>query len=254
MERKTVALIYDYDGTLAFGNIQEPKLLPFLLNENEKIIDFWIQSNKSIEFDNSALAYCNTILKRAKEKNIKLTKQFLFDCGCATKLYPGVEKWFERINQFAKDLNIELHHFIISSGNKELLIGSPVAKYFKEIYGCEFIFENDEAIACHKYIHDPNKKDYLALINEMGIQYKNMLYFGDGLSDLGAMTYVTEMGGYTIGIYEKKLDTIKKLESRGILKFSFNALQCYRKKSKMESTVHEIILEMISEQISLFEE
>ena len=128
-----VAFMYDFDKTLCDKDMQEYEFIPSM---NVSANEFWNETTK-VALDESVekiLAYMYTMMKYAKRNNIALTREFLNNCGKSVNLFPGVDTWFQRINRMALSLGIEVEHYIISSGLKEIIAGTPIAKYFKEIY------------------------------------------------------------------------------------------------------------------------
>ena len=127
MKNKDVAIMYDFDGTLAHGNIQEYNFIPKLKMTSD---EFFREVNE-LKVNNNMegiLAYMYLMLKKAEEKNVSVTRSSFVKYGENIKLFPGVDDWFDRINSYAKSLGLELHHFVISSGIKEMIEGTSVAK------------------------------------------------------------------------------------------------------------------------------
>ena len=128
-----VAFIYDFDGTLAKGNIQENSFIPKIGMTNK---EFW-QEAKRIAKDNNMneiLAYMYLMLKKARENDVSINRDSITAHGKNVEYFSGVEDYFERINQYAKEKNIKLEHYIISSGTKEMIEGCSIYKYFQYVY------------------------------------------------------------------------------------------------------------------------
>jgi hypothetical protein len=168
------------------------------------------------------------MVKFCKEKNIKLTHEYLNECGKSVVLLPGVEDWFIRINQFAFSLGYEIEHYIISSGIAEIVEGTKIFKYFKKVFGCSFIYENDVAVWPKTSVNYTQKTQYLFRIakgslditdddtvnkkvSKFEIDYKNMIYIGDGITDVPCMKLIKEKGGNSIAVYRNKKDIVKTL-------------------------------------------
>ena len=170
------------------------------------------------------------MIEECKKKNIPLTKEYLNSLGKDVKFYEGVTTWFKRLNAYAESIGIQLEHYIISSGNKEIIDGSSIAKEFKAIYGCEFLY-NEEGIAYYPkcIINYTLKTQFLFRIskgvtnqqddrsvnqkvNEKHVEFRNMIYLGDGLTDIPCMTLIKEKNGKSIAVYQpNKKEVVEQL-------------------------------------------
>lgn len=145
MSKPIAALIYDFDKTLAVDDMQAFSFIP---NLNMTSAEFWKETDDFSKRTGteSILSYLHVMIEECKKKKIPLTKAYLNELGKDIKFYEGVTTWFKRLNTYADTIGVQLEHYIISSGNKEIIEGSAIAKEFKAIYGCEFLY-NDEGIA-----------------------------------------------------------------------------------------------------------
>ena len=82
-------------------------------------------------------------MKKEAEGRVLFTKKNLEDYGSKVRLFPGVEEWFDRIKRYGKKQGVIVEHYIISSGVKEIIEGSSIAKYFKRIYACKYIYDEE---------------------------------------------------------------------------------------------------------------
>ena len=139
-----VALIYDFDETLSTQYMQDFALIPQFGMEPD---EFWKKANKwSRENDaDQVTGSMYYFMKTAKELDIPLTKENFAKCGKSVKYFPGVLDWFERINRFGASLDLDIEHYIISSGYEEILCGASISKYFTDIYGCSYAFGDTRA-------------------------------------------------------------------------------------------------------------
>lgn len=224
MEKKTIiALMYDFDKTLSPKDMQEYSFIPSI---GMNATDFWEETNKVAAKSamDKILAYMYLMLKRAKKNDVPITKDSFMSLGKDVKLYPGVKTWFKRINEYGKSLGLEIEHYIISSGLKEIIEGTSIAKEFKRIYACEFHYnERGNADWPQQAINYTTKTQFLFRISkgvldtmdddtlnsymrddERRVPYRNMIYFGDGLTDVPCMKLVKAYGGQSIAIYQKK--------------------------------------------------
>lgn len=215
-----MAIAYDFDGTLAPGNMQEYNFIPDL---NMDKGEFWQEANelaKKHDMD-EVLAYMHLMLIKAKEKNIPIREEAFMKYGEKITFFEGVESYFERINAYAASKNMHLEHFIISSGLREFVKGTAIAKYFKTIYASGFEYDED-GVACWPalVVNYTNKTQYLFRINkgiynsydntlinksmpedERAVPFSNFIYIGDGETDVPAMKMVNLYGGTTIAVY-----------------------------------------------------
>ena len=221
MEKKTkAALIYDFDGTLSPGNMQEYGFIAAVGKSNE---EFWHESNVLAEdFDaDPILSYMLKMLEHASKTNIPIKREDFQATGRNIKLYKGVESWFERINRYGAERGIEILHYINSSGLKEIIEGTPIAGEFKKIYACEFLYNEDgDAYWPAVAINYTNKTQFIYKINkgvdsvsdshlvnafvpdsERPVPFEHMIYVGDGTTDIPCMRLVCDRRGHSIGVY-----------------------------------------------------
>ncbi len=229
MSKPIAALIYDFDKTLAVDDMQAFSFIP---NLNMTSAEFWKETDDFSKRTGteSILSYLHVMIEECKKKKIPLTKAYLNELGKDIKFYEGVTTWFKRLNTYADTIGVQLEHYIISSGNKEIIEGSAIAKEFKAIYGCEFLY-NDEGIAYYPkcIVNYTLKTQYLfrickgvtnphddravnQKINEKHVEFRNMIYVGDGLTDVPCMTLIKEKNGKSIAVYQpNKKDIVEKL-------------------------------------------
>lgn len=235
MRRKPiVALVYDFDGTLSPGNMQE---FGFIQAIKQTPQEFWTKSdNIAIGQDASnILAYMKMMFDEAKKNNIELRKSEFKKFGAHIDLYEGVKGWFKLINDYGEAHGIVVEHYINSSGLKEIIEGSNIAKEFKHIFACSFIY-NEEGIAewpgiavdytaKTQYLFKINKGIFSSRDNQQvnesvadenkRIPFQHMIYFGDGETDIPCMKIVKMFGGNAIAVFnpnnEKKRAQARKL-------------------------------------------
>lgn len=229
MNKPVVALIYDFDKTLATDDMQAFSFIP---NLGMTSGEFWGQTEAFAKKTGteSTLAYLHMMIEQCKKKGIELTESYLNELGKAVKFYEGVTTWFKRLNSYADSVGIQLEHYIISSGNKEIIEGSAIAKEFKAIYGCEFLYdENGVAYYPKCIVNYTLKTQYLfrickgvtntsdnatvnSRVNEKHVEFRNMIYVGDGLTDVPCMTLIKEKNGKSIAVYQtNKKDVVEQL-------------------------------------------
>lgn len=251
-----VAIIYDFDQTLCTKNMQEYSLLQLL---NLKANDFWqevVDLAKTSNMD-PILAYMYLLVKYAKKQNIRLTKDKLLSFGKDIEFFPGVETYFDRINGYGREKDIEVQHFIISSGTSELIQGCSISKYFKKIYSCQFHYdENGDIDWPALAINYTGKTQFLYRINKgclevydnstinakvsiKDIDFDHMVYIADGYSDVPCMTLVKNYGGYAIAVGEEENKNRQQLLLDG--RVNYVAKPDYQEKSELDLIIHSII-------------
>lgn len=262
--KNRVAIMYDFDETLAPGNMQEYAFIPMLnISPNE----FWEMSaevGKNHNMDN-VLAYMYLSIKLVKEKKLKITKEAFEKQGEIITFFEGVEDWFKRINEYGKSLGLEVEHYVISCGLKEMIDGTKIAKEFKRIFGCSFAYdeESGEPIWASQAINYTSKTQYIYRVRknkldklydayelneyvedrESLLPYTNMIYVGDGQTDVPCMKLVKLHGGHSICVYnpnsEKKKNIAEKLYKDGRVNFITKAE--YTEGSKIDSIMKDIL-------------
>ena len=231
MSKTTIGILYDFDKTLCTTDMQE---YDFIKNLDMTPEEFWGEAanlTKQCEME-KILAYMLVMIKKCKEKGIPLTEDYLRSCGEHVELFSGVATWFDRINAFGKSMGVNIEHYIISSGTYEIIEGTPIAKYFKKVFACRYVYDqNGEAVWPAHAINYTLKTQYIYRISKgvldltddynlnreqdeslRRISYQNMIYLGDGMTDIPCMKMVKERGGKSIAVYpEGKGDTVKPL-------------------------------------------
>ena len=215
-----IAICYDFDKTLSPDDMQTFTLIPsFGMQSGE----FWKESDQ-LARDNlmdKNLAWMYKLIAHSKARNLSIRKSYFHEIGAEVELYPGVDSWFERMNAYAESKGVELEHYIISSGLKEIIEGSTVARYFKRIYASSYLYSADgEAQWPAQAINYTNKtqfifriakgffEEYDERVNDsmkektMYIPYNNFVYIGDSATDIPCMRLVNSKGGYSIGVFD----------------------------------------------------
>lgn len=268
MNKKPIcAILYDFDSTLSPTDMQAYGFIPQM---GMTPAEFWARTS---EFSDKTgcekiLSYLYVMLEVAREKNIKVTREFLAECGKGIEFYPGVRTWFNRINEYGDKHGVTVEHYLVSSGNKEIVDGCAIAKEFKQIFGCEYIFDEEtgEAIWPKLAINYTQKTQYFFRISkgatdvrddrgvnekthERRIPYGNIVYIGDGMTDIPAMIIVKNNGGRSIAVYPKgKEDRVASLKDDG--RVNLAALADYSAGRKLEKYLH-LVIQSISVRDSL---
>ena len=262
MNKPIIALLYDFDKTLCTQDMQNYAFIPSLGMDPDA---FWKEANTfgwQQEMD-GILAYMYTMLRKCRELGIPLTRESLVEKGRSIELFPGVKEWFGRINAFGESLGVEIEHYVLSSGLKEIIEGSGISHEFKMVYASEFYYDETGTpvwpkldvnfTAKTQFVYRINK-GVLAVSNDRDlnasmpddskrIPFTNMIYVGDGLSDVPCMKMMRAYGGQAIAVYQagNRLG-VEELLSRGRVDFIFPA--DYREGTALDSTVKNIIRKM----------
>lgn len=222
MKQPIIALMYDFDRTLATEDMQNFSFIPKLgMTPSE----FWEKTDKFCKkYDtDKILGYMYVMIDECKKRNIKLTKEYLKETGKNITYFKGVITWFDRINQYAKKQGLKCEHYLITSGNKEIVEGSKIAKEFAHIFGCEYCFDpkTKEAIWPTNMVNYTQKTQYYYKISKgvykniedkkvnektkiRRIPYRNMIYFGDGMTDVPIMITAKKSGSTSIAVYQDR--------------------------------------------------
>lgn len=262
MKRPIVALIYDFDGTLAPGNMQEFGFIQAVGSTPE---EFWAKSNQiAVGQDASnVLAYMKLMYDDAWEKGIPLRYEQFKEFGKSVEFFEGVQQWFSIVNEYGRQKGIKIEHYINSSGLKEIIEGTRIAGKFRYIFASSFIYdENGEAAWPGIAVDSTNKTQFIFKINKgifsardsvrlnssmaeekKRIPFPNMIYFGDGETDVPCMKIVGMFGGHSLAVYkqgdDKKRAIAQKLKRQGRVRFAVPAV--YTKDSEAFKVVCAII-------------
>lgn len=233
-KRPIVALIYDFDGTLSPGNMQE---FGFIQAIGKSPKEFW-QESDDIALGQDAsniLSYMKLMFDEARNAGIKLRRDDFRRFGASVELFKGVKEWFSLVNEYGKKKGVKIEHYINSSGLAEMIEGTAVAHEFKRIFACSFLYNQaGEAEWPGVAVDYTAKTQFLFKINKgilsvrdnkkvnesqaednKRIPFPHMIYFGDGETDVPCMKIVRMFGGNSIAVYnpdiKKKVNVARKL-------------------------------------------
>ena len=261
-KKPIVALIYDFDGTLSPGNMQE---FGFIQAVGKTPQEFWTMSDglAAGQDASNVLSYMKMMKDEAGKHSIPLRKENLRKFGKDIELFEGVKEWFSLVNEYGRSKGVRIAHSINSSGLKEIIEGSPIASEFKYIFACSYIYnEEGEAVwpgiavdytAKTQFLfkiskgifsaHDNKKVNESVADDKKRIPYPHMIYFGDGETDIPSMKVVSMFGGNSIAVYNPKIQKKKafalKLLRQGRVGFAVPA--DYREESRTFKVVCAII-------------
>ena len=257
-----IAFLYDFDKTLCTTDMQNYAFIPSL---GMTPAEFWAEANgfgRRNRID-GILAYMYIMLREAERKKLPFTREDLVEKGRQIELFPGVESWFSRINAFGEAQGVRVEHYVISSGLREIIEGSSISHEFKEIYASEFYYDETgrpvwpklavNFTAKTQFVYRINKgvldvSDDKTLNDSMPddskrIPFTNMVYMGDGLSDVPCMKMMRAYGGQAIAVYQEgNRQGVEDLLVKGRVDFIFPA--DYSEGTALDTTVKHIIQKM----------
>ena len=252
-----IGIMYDFDKTLSTTDMQNYDFIPNLGMTPE---EFW---GSTTEFTNEhgverILSYMYMMIAKAREKGIKITRQYLNECGKNIKFYPGVTTWFNRINEYGESKGVKVEHYLVSSGTMEIVEGCAIYPSFTKAWGCEYYYDKDgEPVWPKLAINYTQKTQFYFRISkgvvdvkddnsvnektpDRRIPYRNIIYMGDGMTDVACMTLVKHNEGTSIAIYpEKESDKVRSLYTDGRCNFICRA--DYTAGSDLEKVIKLII-------------
>lgn len=256
-----VAICYDFDKTLSPDDMQAQG---FIQSVGYDVADFWTASN-GLATNNAMdqnLAYMYMMKKKSSGK-ILFTKQKLMEYGAKVQLFPGVEQWFERIRKYGQENGVIVEHYIISSGLKEMIDGTSVARAgaFERIYASSFYYDEDGVATWPALVVNyTNKTQFLFRIEkgvldindsavndsfspeDIRVPFRNMIYIGDSDTDIPCMKLVTTYGGHSIGVYNGETNDkakVYKMMRDGRIKYFASA--DYSEGTELDTLVKAII-------------
>ena len=259
---KRIIIMYDFDKTLSTNYMSEFKLIPDAGFKDAG--EFWNYCDKQITHKynmESNVAFLYATFEKAKENNIRLNKKYLRSAGESVKFYPGVEEWFKRINAYGRSKGLQVEHYIISSGIKDVILGTKIASDIDNVFASDFAFDsNGEAFWPSVIVNYTTKTQYIFRIrknstfsvhedvtvnakitdNTLVVPWTNMIYLGDGFTDIPSMEIIKNKGGSSICVYEKShKDVADKIISDE--RVNYIAPTDYRDGEKIDRIVKNII-------------
>ena len=219
--KTTIALVYDFDGTLSPKPMQEYGFLPKLGIEPQA---FWAECTALAKAERAdpLITYMHLMYKKAKEKGVRIDRADLVAQGKTVELYPGVDGWFDKMHAYVKkhggDAGITVKHYLVSSGLAEIIEGTKIYRHFANVFASEYWFDAYDLPFPKRVITDTGKTQFLFRINkgledynqsindhmpenERPIPFANMIYFGDGDTDVPSMALLKKNGGHAIAVH-----------------------------------------------------
>ncbi|MGH0051987.1 MAG: HAD family hydrolase [Sphaerochaetaceae bacterium] len=267
MQKPTIAIMYDFDKTLTTKDMQEYTFIPKLGMSAEA---FWRKSN-SLAKDQGMdriLAYMKLMLDESKRHEQSIRRSDFVSLGANLEFFPGVLSWFSDVNSLGEQLGLDIQHFIISSGLREIIEGSAIGNKFKRIYACEYFYDENGVATWPKLsvnytaktqflfrinkgvldVHEDQELNAYTAESERSVPFRNMIYIGDGLTDVPCMKLVKQNGGKSIAVYAKGRESIShRLMQEERINFFTEA--DYTQNGALFSLVRTILVQMQAENI-----
>ena len=256
-EKPIAAILYDFDKTLSTKDMQEYAFIPGIGMTSD---DFWAECNRMTREHNmdQILSYMYVMLHKARGKAL-LNRDEFRKLGESVELCRGVETWFDRVNAYGKQLGVQVEHYVISSGLKEIIEGTSISNCFEAIYAAEFLYdEHNVPIWPAMAVNYTSKTQFLFRINKgvldvtdhhslnnftpeenRRIPFGNMIYIGDGYTDVPCMKLVKVNGGHSIAVHSGSKETACNMMRQG--RVDFITLNDYTRGGELEQTVFSIL-------------
>ena len=219
MARPIVALIYDFDKTLSPRDMEEYTFMPGINVEPDEFWGKCAEFSRRHEMD-GILTYMY-LMQHMAQGTMNLTRDTLRELGQGVAFFPGVEGWFQRVRDIGADIGVDVEHYIISSGLKEIIEGSRIGHEFKAIFAASFCYDEDgRPIWPSAAVNYTTKTQYLFRINKgildvtndkdlnaftpeymRRVPFSNMIYIADGLTDVPCMKMTRQKGGFSIAVH-----------------------------------------------------
>jgi phosphoserine phosphatase len=216
-----MAIAYDFDGTLADGNMQEHQFLPDIKITPKAFWDEVKRVTREHQAD-EVLVYMNLMLRKAQAAEVSVRRDDFIARGRQIKLFEGVDGWFDRITEYGRSKGVRIEHYLISSGNEEIFAGTPIAAKFTKVYASKFLFDHNGIAAWPALaVNYTTKTQYLFRINkgahdlsdnaavnkfvekrDRPVPFEHMVFIGDGATDIPCFRLIKEQGGLSVAVYK----------------------------------------------------
>ncbi|MEC8077457.1 MAG: haloacid dehalogenase-like hydrolase [Pseudomonadota bacterium] len=232
MRQNTIALVYDFDGTLIPKTMQDYTIIPRLKLRSDK---FWSDIMEEAEATDGEvmMIYMRQLITRANSMNIKITKSEFKLMASKIEYFKGVFTWFDNINKYLKNNHkrIKVAHYVISAGHHEILESTAIRKKLTNVFGSQYYFnEQGHATFPKVVVTDTAKTQFLFRINKgkekvsdsinshmpeelRPIPFENMIYIGDGLTDVPSMALIKKQNGHAVSVYPRGSKKQKKVSN-----------------------------------------
>jgi hypothetical protein len=225
--KPVIALVYDFDGTLSPSNMQEYTVLPKLGIAPK---DFWEEVRATARKNEAEdiLTYMRLMFEKIDKAGLAIKREDMRDLGQHVKLFEGVLTWFKRIDAHVEKRGngaVSVRHYVISAGLKEILEGVPIYDKFTNVFASTYHYDQwGKATFVDRLVNDTSKTQYLFRINkgvedlnrsandhmpddDRPIPFSQMVYFGDGDTDVPSFTVTRKNGGHAVAVFKPGEDS-----------------------------------------------
>jgi haloacid dehalogenase-like hydrolase len=208
------------------------------------------------------------MLERAAAADVPVRRADFAKHGQSVKLFPGVAEWFDRVNAYARKQNVNLQHFIISSGIKEMIEATEIGKKFIKVFASSFAYDANGAAKWPALaINYTTKTQYLFRINkgslsvhdhglindfvpheDRPVPFTNIIFIGDGETDIPCMRLVRDQGGHSIAVYQPS-SSKKKARAEKLIadkRADFIAPADYREGGRLDEIICAIVDKVVA--------
>jgi phosphoglycolate phosphatase-like HAD superfamily hydrolase len=224
----TIAVVFDFDDTLA------PDSTSGLLDTlGIDVPAFWAGKVEPLIQSgwDPVPAYLFRMIEWSQQHpDQTITRDTLRQWGRRLRPYPGVAALFKRLRKEARavDPEVSVEFYLISSGIEEVLRSTRIAAEFTDIWACEFHYAEDSGgIAFpRRVVSFTDKTRYLFHIakgvlgdearrdpfavnrkvpgNRLRIPFQQMVYVGDGYTDIPCFSLIRSNEGIAFGVYDRE--------------------------------------------------
>jgi len=229
-----IAVISDFDDTLS-DDTTNLFLKEYLKMDENEIVNFWNKDARKLVTKgwDPPLAYIHLILAHLEKRKLCVTNQDLRDLGEKVHLFPGVPDLFQRLSSFVNtrkeflEAHVQIEFFIITAGFEEIIRGTSIASEMKDVFGCtfderrgklipksvvtftektKFLYAINKGISGIELRRNPYSVNDVVSRDKRRIPFSNMIYIGDGPTDIPCFSTIQQSGGKTIGVlkYQKR--------------------------------------------------
>lgn len=264
-DRLKTAIIYDFDGTLARGNMQEVSFIPSI---GVDIGAFWAEAEALTEAADAdgILMYMQLMLRHGRANGAPITRETLLEHGREVALFEGLKdlSWFDRMNAFGEQYGLDIEHYIISAGLEEMIEGTPIRSALTHVFASHYVYdENGEAAWPAVGVNYTTKTQYLFRINkgvnnhweherinhfipdeERSIPFDRMIFLGDGDTDVPTMKMMHTKGGFSIAVYDPRSNEKDQKKVYSLIsedRVNFVAAADYREGSALDLIVKGLV-------------
>ena len=243
-----IACIWDFDKTLSPGYMQAPIFEKYHIDpkkfwkEVEELPNYY--KKDGLDLISTDMLYLNHILTYTRQGTFKgLNNARLRKLGGKIQLYEGLPDFFSKIKHFVASNpeygqhEIQVEHYIVSTGLRQMILGSRIAPHVDGVWGCEFIEDpppagyldagkeaaprESKVISQIAYALDNTTKTRAVFeinkgsnkipgidVNSMipdedrRVPFQNMIYIADGPSDIPVFSLINRFGGRTFAVYQ----------------------------------------------------